>query len=130
MGRALASISASATGWEGTRAATVGSPPVVTSGTRFRARQDKGQRPGPEARRGLRRSRRHARGDALERGHTRQVDDQRVAPRPLLGFEDARDRGAGQRVGAEPVDGLGRERRRARPSESPPPRAGPPAHRP
>src|SRR6266446_6324168 len=33
MGRPLASISARATGWDGTRAATVSSPPVVMSGT-------------------------------------------------------------------------------------------------
>ena len=38
-----------------------------------------------------------------------EVHDQRIAPRPLLGFEEARDRRARQGVGAEPIHGLGRE---------------------
>ena len=76
---------------------------------RASARQDEGQGAGPEARRDIARASRHAGGYALERGGARQVDDQRIAPRPLLGFEDSRDRQAGQGVGAEPVHGLGRE---------------------
>ena len=49
-------------------------------------------------------------GDTLSRRRIGDVDDQRVEPRPALRFEDLRHRAAVGGVGAEPVDGLRRER--------------------
>ena len=44
-----------------------------------------------------------------DRGRVRQVDDQRVERRAILGGEDAGNRAGVERVGPEPVDGLGGE---------------------
>ena len=38
------------------------------------------------------------------------MHDQRIEARPLLGREDLGHRGRVQRIGAEPIDGLGRKR--------------------
>ena len=102
---------ASASGWSGTRRATVSCPPVTALGTRGAARQDQRQRAGPEGR-GERPRGRPARRPPSRRAARlgRQVDDQRVLGRPALEGKDARHGGRVQRIGAQAVDGLGGQR--------------------
>ena len=98
------------TGWSGTRTAIVSSPAVASSATGQAGalRQHQRQRPRPERRGeplgvGIEARRARARPQV---GH---MGDQRIEGRPALGLVEARDRLAVGRVGAEPVDRLGRE---------------------
>jgi hypothetical protein len=80
---------------------------IAHTGTR-RGRHDQRQRPRPEA------LAEHQRGVvedtfASRRRETGDMRDQRVEAGPAFGGVNSRDRLAARRVGAEPIDGLGRE---------------------
>ena len=113
IGICAASINARASGCAGIRRPTLGSPAVTTSGTRefFGTMIVRG--PGQK---------RFARRSAFSGPFARQparhfdrrhVDDQRTRIRPSLGFEDALHGRFVERIRAQPVDGLGRERDQA-----------------
>ena len=102
---------ARATGWAGTRIATVSSPAVARSATAQSRgfRQHQRQRPRPE------RLGQPQRGgvepaDLPGGGEIADMGDQRIEGRPALGLVEPRDRRGIGGVGAEAVDGLGRER--------------------
>ena len=109
-GRPTAARMSRATGWLGTRTAMVSRPAVASSATGQSGTpgQHQGQRAGPERRReplgGGVEARERARGGSV--GH---VGDQRIERRSALGLIEAGDRLGVGGVGAEPVDGLGRE---------------------
>ena len=98
-----------ASGCAGTRIATLGRP-ARTSGeiAAVDQRQDQGQRAGPE-RLGQPQGVAVEPGDGGGGGEVGQVQDQRVEGRAVLGGEDAGDGAVVGRVGAEAVDGFGRE---------------------
>ena len=100
-----------ATGCAGTRIATVSSPAVARSATAqsLRLRQHQRQRPRPE-RLGERHRRRIEAGDPRGGDEIADMGDQRIERGPALGLIEPRDRGGIGGVGAEAVDGLGRER--------------------
>ena len=109
-GRSAARSSACATGWSGTRMATL-SRPALTSSDSFepaRRRKHQGQRTGPERFGEALRERRHLGVLAGLRG-VRYVHDQRVEAGAPLGREDRRHRAPVGGIAAEPIDGLGRE---------------------
>ena len=100
-----------ATGCAGTRTAMVSSPAVASSATGQSggARQHQRQRPRPEFRRelfgvGI------ELGDPARGGEVGDMGDQRIERRPSLGEVEPRDRLGIGGVGAEPVNGFGRER--------------------
>ena len=109
-GTPAARSSASATGWSGTRTATLGSPAVAARGSASAAVQHQRQRPGPERVRQPQRQGGRARGHPPGGLRVRRVDDHGVVGRPALRREDARHRRRVQRVRAQPVDRLRRER--------------------
>ena len=100
-----------ATGWAGTRIATVSSPAVARSATAQSAVLGSTSVSGPgqnaSASRGRRRSKRAIRRAACE---IADMGDQRIEGGPALGLVEPRDRGRIGGIGAKAVDGLGRER--------------------
>ena len=100
-----------ATGWAGTRIATVSSPAVARSATAqsLGFGQHQRQRPRPErlGQRG-RRSHRNAR-SAGRRARSPTWAISGLKDGPALGLIEPRDRGRVGGVGAEAIDGLGRE---------------------
>ena len=98
-----------ATGCAGTRTATLSSPAVASSRRRSPAASAAPGSgvPARRRRRGARRRHRRRRPRAPRPG--RHVGDQRIERGPALGGIEPRDRLAVAGVGAEPVDGLGRE---------------------
>ena len=99
-----------ATGWSGTRTAIVSSPAVASSATGQSGRLGSTSVSGPGQNAAASRS--AAGVEAREPARRREVGhmrDQRIEGRPALGLVEARDRRAVGRVGAEPVDGLGRK---------------------
>ena len=82
--------------------------------------QDQGQRPRPELGGQLLRQRRHGRHPAVQIARIVQVHDHRMIRRASLHLENLAHRRRIRGIGAEPVDGLGREdhqtRRRATPA--------------
>ena len=103
-----------ATGWLGTRTAMLSRPAVASSATGQAARLRSTSVSGPGQ---------NAVGKALGRGiehrqppgggEIEDMGDQRIERRPALGGIEPRDRGAVGGVGAEAIDGLGRERDQA-----------------
>ena len=100
-----------ATGWAGIRIATVSRPAVARSATaqsvRFRQHQRQRARPERLGKRG--RSGVKAR-DFAGGGDIADMGDQGIEGRPALGLVKVGDRGRIGGIGAEAIDGLGRER--------------------
>ena len=96
-------------GWAGTRSAMVCRPAVTMPGIggTLHQRDDEGQRPWPMLLRKLSRFAVEP-ADALGRFQVRDVDDQRIEPRPSLGGINARHRFGVGGIGGEAVYGLGR----------------------
>ena len=110
MPRPKAASSARATGCAGARSATVSCPPVTAAGTIADFGKYQRERPGPEGLGEPCGGRRHLGRKGAGRAEVAEVDDERMARRPPLRGEDARNRRGIRGVGAEPVDGFGRER--------------------
>ena len=106
MGREAAWMRAWATGWAGTRTATVSSPPVVTRGTARARGSTRVSGPGQKRRRDVLNPGGHLGGHVVEGVDAGQVNDEGVASRPLLGLEDPCHRRGGEGIGAETVHGL------------------------
>ena len=110
MPRPKAASSARATGCAGARSATVSCPPVTAAGTIADFGNTSVSGPGQKA------SASRAAGSGTSAAQARaareiaEVHDERMARRPSLGGEDARNRRGIRSVGAESVDGFGRER--------------------
>ena len=102
--------SACASGCAGTRSPTVSAPPVVASATRGPRRRITVSGPGHAAATSRRAASGISRAQPSSRAPGREVDDQRMRARPALHGEDLRRRLVARRIGAEPVDGLGRKR--------------------
>ena len=100
-----------ATGWAGIRIATVSRPAVARSATAqsgvFGSTSVSG--PGQNASASASRWRVEAR-DLPCGGDIADMGDQRIEGRPALGLVEPGDRGRIGRIGAEAIDGLGRER--------------------
>ena len=109
-GRSAARMSR-ATGWSGTRTAMLSRPAVASSATgqSVGLRQHQRQRPRPQRRRQPLGRRVEAR-QPPRRRQVGNMGDQRIERGPALGVVEPRHRDAVLRVGAEAVDGLGRER--------------------
>ena len=99
-----------ATGWPGTRTATVSWPPVMARSTAGARRSTSVSGPGQNFSASAIGGRRHRERPALERPRMLDVDDQRMRGRPALQLEDLADGVGIRRVGAESVDRFGRER--------------------
>ncbi len=76
-------------------------------------RQDQRQRPRPERQRQRARRRRNRRRHEAELPHVRDVHDEWIGGGPPLGLEDSLHGRRVERVGAEAIDRLGRERHQA-----------------
>ena len=100
-----------ATGWAGIRIATVSRPGGGEVGHRAvrRFRQHQRQRARPERLGQRGRSGVKAR-DLPRGGDIADMGDQRIEGRPALGLVEVGDRGRIGGIGAEAIDGLGRER--------------------
>ena len=99
-----------ASGCDGTRIATVARPAVARGLRPKSGRRGRTRVRGPGQKRSARaRASGGKLGEALGGGPVGDVDDERVEGRAALGGEDAGDRGVAPGVGAEAVDGLGRE---------------------
>ena len=101
--------SASATGWSGTRSATVGSPPVTSSGTRSVRGSTRVSGPGQNVAASARASGVTVGRPVGELVDRRQVHDHGMVGGPALHRVEPPERVGRRRVGAEAVDGLGRE---------------------
>ena len=108
--RRNAASNARATGCDGTRRPTLSWPPVTMSRDARRARQDQRQRSRPEGRGQLHRSLGYRARPARELRCVVQVDDHRMVGGAALGGEDPAHGVRIGRIGAEAVDGFGRER--------------------
>ena len=109
-GRPKAVRMSRATGWSGTRTAMLSSPAVASSATgqlsAFGSTSVSGPGQNAAASRSAAASKRASSRAAARSGDMR---DQRIERGPALGGIEARHRDAVLRVGAEPIDGLGRE---------------------
>ena len=97
---------ASATGCAGMRSPTVVAACRDDRRDALGARQDQGERAGPEAPRKFARDRREVGDDTRRVRQIGDVDDQRIAEWALLGGENARDGLSVGGVGAEAIDSL------------------------
>ena len=109
IGAPTARSSASATGWAGTRTATVGPPAVVASGTAAFRGTTSVSGPGQKRRASRSATSGHAAATCFTCCSVGNVDDDGIVGRAALGGEDAAHGGRVQGEGAEAVDRLRRE---------------------
>ena len=109
IGRPVSRSKACATGWAGTRTATVSSPALASSDNPLPARRGSTRVSGPGQKRAASLPARRRIRERLRLGQTRHMDDQRVEARPALGGENLGDGAFVCRIAAEPVYGLGRK---------------------
>ena len=109
IGTPAASMRARATGWSGTRTATVGRPAVTTSGTLLRFARTIVSGPGQKRAASARASGGISGTSLPDHRQAGDVDDERVVVGPSLRLEDPPHRLRVEGVGPEAVDRLRRE---------------------